>query len=128
MNKNYSKDCIIKEEVFNVCVLPEDVDPFILANFGFQTSRDVPKWDNVEFELKDGLPIVPEAVAWAQMKVKDFREMETHTAFFCVSPIAEYLNKEKKPVRYADYFSKLKDPAFAAFQAFKARQAGKETS
>ena len=128
MNKNYSKDCIIKEGVFNISVLPDDVDPFILANFGFQTSRDVAKWDNVDFALGDGLPIIPEAVSWTQMKVKDIREMETHTAFFCVPSIAEYLNKDKNPVRYADYFSKLKDPAFAAFQAFKAGQAGKETS
>jgi flavin reductase (DIM6/NTAB) family NADH-FMN oxidoreductase RutF len=128
MNKNYSKTCILQEGVFNLSVLPDDVDPFILANFGFQSSKDVSKWDNVVFELKEGLPIIPEAVAWTQMKVKDIREMETHTAFFCEPSIAEYLNMEKNPVRYADYFTKLKNPAFAAFQAFKAEQAGKETS
>jgi len=128
MNKNYSKSCIEMEKVFNVSILPDDVDPFILANFGFQTSKEVSKWDNVEYELKDGLPIIPEAVSWTQMKVHDFREMGSHTAFFCIPSNADYLNKEKTPVRYSDYFSKLKDPAFAAFKAFIAKQAGKETS
>jgi flavin reductase (DIM6/NTAB) family NADH-FMN oxidoreductase RutF len=128
MNKNYSKNCILGEKVFNLSVLPDDVDPFILANFGFQSSKDIPKWDNVSFELTEGLPIIPEAVAWAQMKVKDIREMDTHTAFFCVPVFAGYLNQGKNPVRYADYFTKIKEPAFAAFQAFKAGQAGKETS
>ena len=127
MNKNYSKDCIRREMLFNVSILPDDVDPFILANFGFQSSKDVSKWDNVEFELKEGLPVIPSAVSWAQLKVKDIREFDTHTAFFCVPVTAEYLNQEKEPVRYADYFTKLKGPAFAAFSAFKEKQAGKET-
>jgi flavin reductase (DIM6/NTAB) family NADH-FMN oxidoreductase RutF len=127
MNKNYSKDCIAREGVFNVSVLPDDVDPFILANFGYQSSKDVSKWDNVVYELKSGLPVIPQAVTWAQLKVKDVRVFDTHTAFFCVPIEAEYLNAEKDPVRYADYFTKLKEPAFAAFQAFKAGQAGKET-
>ena len=127
MNKNYSKDCIAREKVFNLSTLPDDVDPFILANFGFQSSRDVSKWDNVNFELREGLPVIPSAVTWAQLEVRDLREFDTHTAFFCVPKAAEYLNEEKEPLRYADYFTKLKGPAFAAFQEFKARQAGKET-
>jgi flavin reductase (DIM6/NTAB) family NADH-FMN oxidoreductase RutF len=128
MNKNYSKGCIAQEGVFNLSVLPVDVDPFVLANFGFQSSKDVAKWENVAHELRNGLPVLPRAVSWAQLKVKDSRVLDTHTAFFCVPTEAGYLNEEKEPVRYADYFTKLKEPAFAAFQAFKEKQAGKETS
>ena len=127
MNKNYSKSCIAKEKLFNFSILPEDVDPFILANFGFQSSKDVAKWDNVEYEMKEGLPVIPTAISWSQFKVLDIREFDTHTAFFCTPTIVEYLNAEKTPVKYADYFTKLKNPAFAAFQAFKEKLAGKET-
>ena len=126
MNKNYSKDCIERERVFNLSVLPDDIDPFVLANFGFQSSKDVSKWDNVAYELKQGLPIIPAAITWTQMNVTDIKVFDTHTAFFCVPSVAEYLNEEKNPVRYADYFTTLKDPAFAAFQAYKAKLAGKE--
>jgi len=126
MNKNYSKDCIAKEGVFNFSILPVDVDPFIIANFGFQSSKDVSKWDNVEHEIKAGLPVLPSAISWAQFNVKDIRVLDTHTAFFCVPVEIEYLNKDKEPVRYADYFTKLKAPAFAAFEAFKSKT-GKET-
>ena len=126
MNKNHSKDCIAREGVFNLSILPEDIDPFVISNFGYQSSRDISKWSNIEYELKAGLPIVPTAVSWAQFRVTDSRVMDTHTAFFCVPVEAEYLNGSKEPLRYADYFTKLKEPAFEAFKAFKSRS-GKET-
>jgi flavin reductase (DIM6/NTAB) family NADH-FMN oxidoreductase RutF len=119
MNKNYSKNCIKDAGVFNFSILPESVDPFVLANFGFQTSKDVSKWDNVPYTLRAGLPVLDQAISWAQFKVTDLREMGTHTAFFTVPTEAEYLNGDLIPLRYADYFTKLKEPAFAAFKAFK---------
>lgn len=127
MNGNYTKDCILKERVFNLSILPDDVDPFIIANFGYQSSKNVSKWNNVDYEIKAGLPVIPSAVSWAQLKVLDHRVFDTHTAFFCTPLEAEYLNAEKTPLRYADYFTQFKDRAFAAFQAYKEKQAGKET-
>ena len=127
MNTNYSKSCIEREGVFNISVLPDDIDPFILANFGFQSSKDVSKWDNVDFELREALPVIPKAVSWAQMIVKDFRVFDSHTAFFCLPSAGDYLNQDKEPLRYADYFTKFKNPAFEAFKAYKERLAGKET-
>ena len=119
MNRNYSKGCIAREGVFNLSVLPEDVEPFVIANFGFQSSKDASKWGNVRHELRAGLPVLPGAVSWARLRVKDSRELDTHTVFFCVPEEAGYLNEEKETLRYADYFTKLKGPAFEAFQAFK---------
>ncbi|MDR0876006.1 MAG: flavin reductase family protein [Clostridiales Family XIII bacterium] len=125
MNKNYSKGCIKAEGVFNLSILPESVDPFVIANFGFQTSKDTAKWDNVPYTLRAGLPALDQAISWAQFKVTDIREMGTHTAFFSVPTNAEYLNGDLTPLRYADYFTKLKEPAFAAFKAFQNRTPGK---
>ena len=119
MNKNYCKDCIDKEGIFNFSVLPEDVDPFIIANFGFQTSKEVDKWANIQHSIKFGLPIIDEAISCAQFKVIDKRVMDTHTTFFCNPVEAEVLNPEKTPLIYADYFTKLKGPVMDAFKAFK---------
>ena len=127
MNKNYSKDCIAREGVFNLSILPEDVDPFVIANFGFQSSKDVAKWDNLPFETKAGLPVIPQAISWARMRALDSRVLDTHTSFFCVPEEMELLNGEKEPLRYADYFTKFKKPAFEAFQAYKDRTSGKGT-
>lgn len=127
MNKNYSKDCIAKEGVFSLSILPEDVDPFILANFGFQSSADVSKWENVEYAIEAGLPVLPSAVSWARLRTLDERVFDTHTSFFCTPVDLGYLNENKTPLKYADYFLKLKEPAFAAFKEYKDRISGKET-
>jgi flavin reductase (DIM6/NTAB) family NADH-FMN oxidoreductase RutF len=125
MNKNYSKDCIQAAGVFNLSILPDSVDPFVIANFGFQSSKDVAKWENVPHTLLAGLPVLDQAVSWGQFRVTDLREMGTHTAFFTVPTEAEYLNGDLEPLRYADYFTKLKEPAFAAFKAFNENRPGK---
>ena len=119
MNTCYTKSLIEKEGVFVLSILPADVDPFVLANFGFQCGRDVSKWENVPYTLRGGFPVLDEAVAWVQFRVADKRVMGTHTAFFCHPTDAEALNPGKDPLRYADYFTKLKNPAMEAFQAFK---------
>ncbi|MDR1815837.1 MAG: flavin reductase family protein [Clostridiales Family XIII bacterium] len=125
MNKNYSKDCIAKEGVFNVSVLPENPTPFVIANFGFQTSKDVAKWDvakaqGIAFTERGGLPVLDEAVAWGQFQVFDARAWDTHTTFFCHPTDADYLHADVEPLRYADYFSKWKQPVMDAFAAYKA--------
>jgi flavin reductase (DIM6/NTAB) family NADH-FMN oxidoreductase RutF len=122
MNKNYSKDCIDKAGLLNLSVLPEDVDPFVIANFGFQTSKDVEKWPNVPHSLQGGLPVLNSAVSWVQLKVTEKRVMDTHTAFFCTPIEAEVLAAGKTPLIYADYFTKLKDATLQAFKAFKEKQ------
>jgi flavin reductase (DIM6/NTAB) family NADH-FMN oxidoreductase RutF len=122
MNKNYSKENIDKQGVFNLSILPEDVDPFVIANFGFQTSKEVDKWVNVPHTLKAGLPVLDSAIAWVQFKVIDKRVMGTHTAFFCTPVDAEVLADGKNPLIYADYFSKLKDKTMQAFREFKEKQ------
>ncbi|MDR3364831.1 MAG: flavin reductase family protein [Clostridiales Family XIII bacterium] len=127
MNKNHSTGCIKRQGVFNLSILPDDADPFIIANFGFQSSADAAKWENIAFETRAGLPIIPDAVSWAQLRVKDSRDLGSHTAFFCVPTEAAYLNPDKEPLRYADYFTKLKTPAFEAFKEYKDRISGKET-
>ena len=117
MNKNYSKDCIKDEGTFNVSILPVSVDPFVIANFGYQSSSDVDKWKNVPHTIINGLPVLDQAITWAQFKVVDFRVMGTHTAFFCEPTECDYLNESLEPLRYADYFTELKDAAFAAFKS-----------
>jgi flavin reductase (DIM6/NTAB) family NADH-FMN oxidoreductase RutF len=129
MNKNFSKGLIAEAGVFNCSILPEDPTPFVIANFGFQSGKDVDKWaiaraEGVAFTEKGGLPVLDEAVAWGQFTVFDKREWDTHTTFFCHPADADYVNADKEPLRYADYFTKLKDPVMAAFAAYK-EKAGK---
>ena len=55
-NRSYTKSCIEKSGRFSLSVLCQSVDPFVVANFGFQTSEKVDKWANVPYFVEDGLP------------------------------------------------------------------------
>ena len=55
---NQTNKAIKQTGEFTVSVLPTDVDPFIIANFGFQSGRDSDKWANVEHKYVGGLPVL----------------------------------------------------------------------
>lgn len=103
---------------FSLSILPEGIDPFVVANFGFQSSRDVDKWVNVPHEVKEGLPVLSGAVAHIALKVNEAKELGTHTLFICEVTDA-WQDAGGRPLIYADYLEKMKDDAFKAFQKFK---------
>lgn len=117
MNGNNTTELIKKSGEFTVSVLGEDVSPFILANFGFQSSRNVDKWVNVEHEMRDGLPVLKQAVAWFRCKTEDIRIMSTHNIFTCTVEDAWLGSGE--PLLYGDYHKNLKPAVAAAFTEFK---------
>lgn len=62
-NGSYTKQCIEKDGVFSLSVLCKNVSPFVVANFGFQSSRNVDKWKNVEYFEEEGLPFLKDNLA-----------------------------------------------------------------
>jgi flavin reductase (DIM6/NTAB) family NADH-FMN oxidoreductase RutF len=121
MKQNESNRLVHKFGEFTLSVLPEDVDPFVIANFGFQSARDVEKWPNVDFVEKDGLPYLAKAISHVRLRVTDAIELSTHTAFVCETVDAFLGEAGGAPLIYADYFTKLKDAAMTAFSDFKKR-------
>jgi flavin reductase (DIM6/NTAB) family NADH-FMN oxidoreductase RutF/rubredoxin len=117
MNGNNTTELIKKSGEFTVSVLGDDVNPFVLANFGFQSSRNVDKWANVEHELRDGLPVLKNAAAAFLCKVEDIRIMSTHNIFTCTVENAWLGSGE--PLLYGDYHKNLKTAVAAAFTEFK---------
>jgi flavin reductase (DIM6/NTAB) family NADH-FMN oxidoreductase RutF len=118
MLQNETNRLIKEKSEFTLSVLPESVDPFVIGNFGFQSARDVDKWENVPYEVKDDLPVLKEALSFVRLNVQEKIELETHTAFICKTKDAEVLH-DGKPLIYADYFTKLKDKVMTAFMEFK---------
>lgn len=55
-NGSYTKQCIDATREFSLSVLSKKVEPWIIANFGFQSSKKVDKWSITKYHVKDGLP------------------------------------------------------------------------
>lgn len=116
--------CIKASGVFSVSVLREDVDPFVVANFGFQSSRHIQKWDHVAHQFIQELPVLRDAAAWFVCKVAFAHELSTHTLFHC--ELLEAVQGEGVSLSYGHYRAHMKTATVAAFQAFKKAQAGKQ--
>jgi flavin reductase (DIM6/NTAB) family NADH-FMN oxidoreductase RutF len=122
MKNNYTNERIKEEKEFTLSVLAGDVDPFVIANFGFRSARTADKWVNVPHTVKDGLPILDGAVAYLRLRLNELKELATHTLFLC--EVADAWNGENmsRPLIYGDYQRDMKEATMAAFQKFKAAQ------
>jgi flavin reductase (DIM6/NTAB) family NADH-FMN oxidoreductase RutF/rubredoxin len=119
MKDNLTNALIKSTGQFALSVLPANVDPFVVANFGFQSARDVDKWANVPYSLKDGLPVLDCAVSFIRCKVLEFKEFESHSLFICEVVDAQNTGNTGKPLLYADYQENMKAAAGEAFKQFK---------
>ncbi|MDR3337545.1 MAG: flavin reductase [Treponema sp.] len=118
MKKNYTNECIKKAREFTLSVLSVEVDPFVIANFGFQSARDAAKWENVPHTIKDGLPLLDGAAAYLRLKVIDEKEFSTHTMFICEVTDAEN-GANAASLIFGDYQAAMKAAAGEAFKQFK---------
>lgn len=72
MRNNLTNQLIRKTGELTISVLRADADPFLIANFGFQSARKVEKWENVEYAVKTAylycwmLPPICAAAYWRQ--------------------------------------------------------------
>ncbi len=102
---------------FSVSVLRTDVDPSIIANFGFVSARVLDKWSKVEHIEYCGLPTLKECAARFACKVIFTREMGSHTMFHCSVIRAEI--ESGTPLSYGYYRECLKEATIKAFQAWR---------
>ena len=119
MNNNLTNRLIKDKGEFTISILPENVHPFVIANFGFQSAKDVDKWANVPHTVKDGLPVLDGAVAYFRCKTTEAKELATHTAFFCEVIDAWQGENPAKPLIYGDYQRVMKSAAMEAFKKHK---------
>lgn len=117
LNSSYTKECILKNQEFSLSILGKNVDPFVIANFGYQTGRIVDKWDNVDFHLNDDLPYLQNNLAEIKCRVIETRVFESNTLF--ISEVVSCINnKDEDPLTYYDYRSYFKKDVLEAFQQF----------
>ena len=104
---NYTNACIEKTGKFAISILTEESDPGLIGIFGFQSGKDVNKFDGVEALEKEGLSVVADACSYLVCKVIDKMETATHTVFLGEVIAADVL-REEEPMTYAYYHKVVK--------------------
>ena len=124
MNNSHTKSCIEKAGEFGISVLAKETDPFVVANFGYQSSRDVKKWQNIPFAEIDGLPYISDALAKIRVRVVNKLIYASNTVFIAEG-VDAFDSRSGEPLTYKYYRDGFKEQVAIAFSAYKAgRSAG----
>jgi flavin reductase (DIM6/NTAB) family NADH-FMN oxidoreductase RutF/rubredoxin len=80
LNKdNYTNEAIKNTKRFVVNILSEKTSHEVINTFGFKTSKDVDKFRDCEYEIKDQLPILKEEICgYLICEVLNVIDAETH--------------------------------------------------
>ncbi len=104
---NFTNECIRKSGRFSVSILSQESDPGLIGTFGFQSGKDVDKYEKVEHEVVENVPVIKDSCGYMVCELKDSFETSTHTIF--IGEIVEgdvYSNVE--PMTYAYYHKVVK--------------------
>ena len=104
---NYTNACIKKTGKFAISILSEQSNSDLIGIFGFQSGKDVNKFEGVDAFEKEGLSIVSDSCGYIVCKVIDQMETSTHTVFLGEAVAADTL-KEEEPMTYAYYHKVVK--------------------
>lgn len=104
---NYTNGCIEKTGRFAITVLSEKTEPSIIGTFGFQTGKEINKFDSVKYDLKNDMPIVKDGCAYLICEVINKMETSTHTVFLGKVLDADFISDEE-PMTYSYYHKVIK--------------------
>ena len=104
---NYTNSCIKKSGKLAISILKEDSDAKIIGEFGFKTSRDTDKFENISYSIVDDLAVINDFCGYLICEVIDKMETDTHTVFLAKITNAGGYNTND-PMTYKYYHEKLK--------------------
>lgn len=102
MKKNYTNELLKKNSKFAVSVLANDVNPEIIKTFGFNSARDINKFENIETEKVLDENIIKDSIGYMVCEIVDSMDNETHTLFIGKIIEADKFN-DKKEMTYGYY-------------------------
>jgi len=103
--ESVTHEYITDSAVFTVSILAEGTTPEFIGRFGFKSSRDIDKFEQVEYKTgQNGAPIVfDNAVSFLEAKVIETVDVETHTLFIGRITSCETIDDGKIPMTYTYY-------------------------
>lgn len=108
--QNLTHDMILRTAKFNLCPLSEEATMKPFEHFGFQSGRDVNKFEHCEVELRseNGLLYLPKYInACFQCVVTKSIDLGTHTMFIAMVMDAKVLSNSPS-ITYAYYQQYIK--------------------
>lgn len=109
-HQNYTNKVIKETKRLAISILNNEVEENLIPTFGFCSSKDNNKFENVNYELIDNLPIIKSANSYLTLEVIETLELETHTLFIGKIVSGDILNNST-PMTYKYYHDVVKGKA-----------------
>ncbi|MFI3241610.1 MAG: flavin reductase family protein [Alphaproteobacteria bacterium] len=116
LNNGYTQSIIKKTGMVSISVLGKKVEPSMISTFGFQSSRNVNKWDGLDMIEKDNLPFLNNSISHLTCKVIKNDIYESHSIFTLEVLKAEMINENDEPLTYTDYQNYFKNEVIKGLQ------------
>ena len=107
MKKNNTNTLLKNNKKFAISILGKEVNPEIIKIFGFNSMRDVNKFEKVETTEFDGIKIPNGTLGYMICEVVDSFENDTHTLF--IGKVIEGDLLEDKEEMIYNYYREHKD-------------------
>lgn len=105
---NYTNPCIARSGLFSFSIMAEDSPADLIGTFGFQSGKDVDKFDGADYEMVEGAPVLKHTCGYVVCKVTDTLETSTHTIFLGEVIAAEKYEDAAPEMTYAYYHNVVK--------------------
>lgn len=104
----YTQSCAMSMGKLSLSVLPKTINPALIGIFGYQSSKNIDKWEQSFLLEKDGLPFLSEGSAFFSCNILKNQEFKTHQVLF--AQIVDSWQKENntESLTYAYYQNHLK--------------------
>lgn len=109
LNKdNYTSEVISKSKKFSVAVISNDTEKDVIGKFGYYTSKNIDKFDNIKFSMVDSVPVVEEDICgYLVCEVMESVDCGTHNVIIAKVVDSKKVS-DKVPMTYKYYHENLK--------------------
>ena len=107
MKNNYTNELLKKNNKFALSVLGKEVNPEIIKTFGFNSMRDINKFENVSTTLVEGINVIDDSLGYMICEIVDMIDNDTHTLFIGRLIEGDIFN-DKEAMTYT-YYQEHKD-------------------
>ena len=109
-HQNYTNKIAKETKKLAISILNTNVDENVIPTFGFCSSKDNNKFEKVDYELIDNLPILKNANSYLTLEIVQEIDLETHTLFIGKITGGDVLANET-PMTYKYYHDVIKGRA-----------------
>lgn len=107
MKSNYTNELLKEEQKFALSVLGKEVNPEIIKTFGFNSMRDINKFENIETTQVEDINIINDSLGYMLCEIIDSIDNDTHTLF--IGKLIEADVYEDKEAMSYQYYQSHKD-------------------